>query len=388
MFQRARWLMYALILTGLIGGCVGTGQVKATKDQFYKSPYVRRCLQYDKEQMSSQSEACWAQLLRRVRQEKGFVEKAELSEADLVKIRGNANRAGEQSRKLQAEMDACLKLPANQREQRIQCYREYLKRSREQLSRSQVFEVENTIATLQRAKMRAAGEVEATIERAGKLLGLRLHDETDGVRIDDGVGPPSSQAGVREQGLIVAVGANKMSELAPAERIARLEACEDAPVSLLIRYGGLKQVTFLHIEARCSEEATAKKITEVTLPIETCTGADAPELGLGVSWCYLARDGLLEVEEVCADSPAAAAGVRPGQRYLSINGSALLGKTYLQLGQMLAAFPASPLSLQEIGGTLQSPSLLNGSLLDAPARKKCWQAIESTLDRGEISGAP
>ena len=60
-----------------------------------------------------------------------------------------------------------------------------------------------------------------------------------------------------------------------------------------------------------------------------------------------------------SNRPGAAAGVRPGHRYISINNTPLLGKTIPQIGQLLKDYPKTPLTLREQGGALQSPAPLN-----------------------------
>jgi S1-C subfamily serine protease len=188
------------------------------------------------------------------------------------------------------------------------------------------------------------------------------------------------QAGLKEQGIIVAVNDQPVKDLGSAERIAHLEACEEQTVVLLVRHGGIGDITFARAETRCGQAASGKRLWEVVLQNETCTSDEKnPEILLGISWCYLAKDGILEVEEVCKDSPAAAAGVRPGHRYMSINGTPLLGKTIPQIGELLKEYPQTPLTLHEQGGTLQSPAPLGTPPLNADQAKKCWQAIKSAV---------
>ena len=207
------------------------------------------------------------------------------------------------------------------------------------------------------------------------------------MRIDSIGAGPMQQAGLKEQGIIVAVNEQPVKDLSSAERIARLEACEDRTLTLLVRHGGIGDITFTRAEARCGQSAAGKKLWEVVLKNETCTGAEnAPEIQLGISWCYLAKEGILEVEEVCKDSPAAKAGVRPGHRYVSINDSSLLGKTVPQIGQLLQDYPKTPLSLREQGGALQSPAPLSAPPLNADQARKCWQAIKSALGEEEKPG--
>ena len=175
-----------------------------------------------------------------------------------------------------------------------------------------------------------------------------------------------------------------MTELDSSERIARLEACEDVPVVLVVRDGGMDDIAFSRAEVRCGSDASGKRLWEVVLPPETCSRADSPEIGLGLSWCYLAAVGILEVEEVCANSPAADAGVHPGHKYLSTTGTPLLGKTDQQICFWFKNYPETPLTLLEQGGTLQSPAPLKAPLLDAAQRAECWSAIQSTLDRKDV----
>jgi C-terminal processing protease CtpA/Prc len=367
-------------LAGQICACTPGTEVKPTERQFYKNPYVRRCLEYDKEQMATESNACWARLHKRIQSEPDFVKEAKFTASDIAKVSKMVSASIRRSAHLQKELDKCLNISSSRREERIQCFQGYLSRYGAELSQSQKFETESAIASLKQSQVRAAGDVEATIEHAGKLLGGQLHEEKEGVRIDAIGEGPMRQAGLKEQGIIVAVNDQPVKDLGSAERIAHLEACEEQTVVLLVRHGGIGDITFARAETRCGQAASGKRLWEVVLQNETCTSDEKnPEILLGISWCYLAKDGILEVEEVCKDSPAAAAGVRPGHRYMSINGTPLLGKTIPQIGELLKEYPQTPLTLHEQGGTLQSPAPLGTPPLNADQAKKCWQAIKSAV---------
>lgn len=384
-------LLRILPLVGAVGwlvcACGSGADVKPTERQFYKNPYVRRCLQYDKEQMATESKACWARLHKRIQSEPDFVEEAKFTESDIAKVRKMVSSSIQRSSRLQKELDKCFNISSAKRDERIQCFQAYLSRYGDELSRSQKFEIESSIASLRQSQVRASGAVEETIEHAGKLLGGQLHEEPEGVRIDSIGAGPMQQAGLKEQGIIVAVNDHPVKDISSAERIAHLEACEDQTVVLLVRHGGIGDITFTRAETRCGQSAAGKRLWEVVLKNETCTGdQSAPEIQLGISWCYLAKDGILEVEEVCKDSPAAKAGVRPGHRYISINQNSLLGKTIPQIGQLLKDYPETPLALREEGGALQSPAPLSTPPLTADQAQKCWQAIKSAVGEEDKPG--
>ena len=375
------------VLVGLVCSCGSGAEVKPEERQFYKSPYVRRCLQYDKEQMATESKACWARLHKRIQSEPDFVEEAKFTESDVAKVRKMVSSSTQRSSRLQKELDKCFNISSAKRDERIQCFQAYLSRYGGELSRSQKFEIESSIATLRQSQVRASGDIEETIEHAGKLLGGQLHEEPEGVRIDSIGAGPMQQAGLKEQGIIVAVNDQTVKDLSSAERITRLEACEDQTVVLLVRHGGIGDITFARAEVRCGQSAAGKKLWEVVLKNETCTSAEStPEILLGLSWCYLSKEGILEVEEVCKDSPAAKSGVRPGHRYVSINGTPLLGKTVPQIQQLLKDYPKTPLTFREQGGALQSPTPLSAPPLNADQAKKCWQAIKSAVGEEDKPG--
>lgn len=383
----SRFSLLVGVLGCLVCACGSGAEVKPEERQFYKNPYVRRCLQYDKEQMITESKACWARLHKRVQSEPDFVEEAKFTESDIAKVRKMVSSSTQRSSHLQKELDKCFNISSAKRDERIQCFQAYLSRYGGELSRSQKFEIESSIASLRQSQVRASGDIEETIEHAGKLLGGQLHEEKEGVRIDSIGAGPMQQASLKEQGIIVAVNDQPVKDLSSTERIARLEACEDQTVVLLVRHGGIGDITFTRAETRCGSAASGKRLWEVVLKNETCTSAEnAPEILLGISWCYLSKDGILEVEEVCKDSPAAKAGVRPGHRYISINKTLLLGKTVPQIGQLLKDYPKTPLTLREQGGALQSPAPLSTPPLNADQAKKCWQAIKSAVGEEDQPG--
>jgi len=374
-----------IVLAGFAAACAATeGKQDAGESKFYKNPHVRRCLQFEKEQLVTESRGCWRQLLKRVEGEPAFREEQELNDSDVAKIRGRAISSDQLSTKRKQAWDACLNLPSHQRAERMRCFKKYLARHGDSMTRAERFEVENTIADLEAVREKAAGNVEATIEHAGKLLGATLHEEDEGIRIDAlTAGGTLVQGEAPEQGVIIALDGIETKGLTSAERIARLEACEEQALRLLVRHGGLNEVSFTDIEARCGPDSQGRRLSHLTLAAETCTsGAESPEMAAGLSWCYRPLDGQLEVDEVCIGSPAAAAGVRPGQRFVTVNGQRLLGKSYEAIAELVQTYPAKPLNLTERGGTLASPAPIAGPALDASKRAECWKAVESTLEKG------
>jgi len=376
------FLLGSLLLTPACAHVEHKDQVQEPGDKFYKSPYVRRCLQYEKEKLVNEAQSCWSRLLGRIEGEPGFLAKSELSAADVSRVRHQLRASSQRSADLKSKLRGCIEIANRTRPERIRCFQDYLSRHGNQLTRSERFEIESAIATLQRAQLRAEGKIENTLEHAGKLLGLELSSEKEGLRIDTVSGVPASNTGLREQGLIVAMDDTLVAELEETERVSRLESCSDDPLQLLVRYGGMEHIGFMRVQLACTPGQPSRKLWEVSLPEESCSEKDDAELALGLSWCYLARDGILEVEEVCAHSPAARAGIRPGQRYRAVNGTRLLGLTRLQIAELLKTFPAQPLRLQAVEGVLQSPQPVSGPALEGSARAACWQAISATLERG------
>ena len=380
-------MQLALVRVGVVALCCSLLSCAAPdkKDEgqrkFYTNQYVRQCLQYEKEKLVRESRGCWERLLQRVEGEDGFRDEQEFTESDVIKIRKRMTQTGQATDKLKQEWDKCLGLSSRDRDKRMACFKDYLARRGDELTRAARYEVEQSIAALEQAAVRAAGNIEATIEHAGKLLGAQLHDEDDGIRIDAVTDGPLGQAKVAEQGIIVAIDGEVTAGLTSAERIARLETCEEREIKLLVRHGGLQQVSFTRAVARCGEGAAGRQISHATLPAETCTTQDSPELRFGLSWCYRPRDGSLNVEEVCADSPAAKAGALPEQVYLRVNGELLLGKGYVEIAELLKTYPEKPLKLLERGGTLASPAPISGPALDASKREECWKAIAATLEK-------
>ena len=135
------------VLVGLVCSCGSGAEVKPEERQFYKNPYVRRCLQYDKEQMITESKACWARLHKRVQSEPDFVEEAKFTESDIAKVRKMVSSSTQRSTRLQKELDKCFNISSAKRDERIQCFQAYLSRYGGELSRSQKFEIESSIAS-------------------------------------------------------------------------------------------------------------------------------------------------------------------------------------------------------------------------------------------------
>jgi len=250
------------------------------------------------------------------------------------------------------------------------------------------YEVETAITAMKQTRDRVAGKIENTVEHAGKLLGANLHLEDDGIRIDAVEAGPLALAQAPEQGIIVAMDGIPVVELDPPERIARLEACQDQAVSLLIRQGGAGQVTFSLAECSCGAAGSGKRLWQQRMPGEVCTTAGSPELKLGISWCYLSRDGILEVEQVCNGSPADAAGVQPEHRYARLNGKPILGMTPQQIAQAIEAFPGQPVEFKARGDALQSPGPLTGRPLEAAQAERFWQAVKKAMDLEDEKNGP
>jgi hypothetical protein len=366
------------IIMSIVGlSCVTISKKKQEPSQFYKNTYVRRCLQYDKENIPTQSQACWADLLHRIRHTPNFVQKNQYTDSDLDKIEQLAADSRQYLARLEQEKDACLNIPAGKRAERIGCLETFLKKYTTFLSQTQKYEIKMTINELQEVKQLADGQLEATIEHAGKLLGAELLMEVEGVRIVKITSAPLSQTKVAEESIIISIDDILTEELSFEERIARLESCEDKPVTLLIRHGGINNITFYQVQVDCRNEKKAVTKNTATIPQITCSQVSSPEISWGLSWCYSAKGGILRVDQVCANSAAHNAGVLPGHNYSHINGVSLLGKTIDQINQIVQASSETGLVFSETGGSLQSPNQLTGPPLPKESQAKCWQAIES-----------
>ncbi|HOX46804.1 MAG TPA: hypothetical protein PK668_24620 [Myxococcota bacterium] len=365
-------------------GCATPPPPKPAQHRFYKHPDVRACLDLEQQRKPSEAQSCWAGLVRRLDGEPGFRTSAELTEADVERIQRKAGLAGESVRALRRELDACLDLPAGDRSARRACYEAYLAKHTQELTRTERYEIEQAIAGLAQNAALARGEVEATLEHAGRLLGGRLGPEDEGVRLESlDPGGVLTGAGLPAQGLIVELDGMLATELDAAERIARLEACEERPVQVLVRHGDLQQVAFLRAELRCGPQGAGRRLAEAHVPVRTCTQASSPELRLGVNWCFNGRDGLLEVADVCAGSPADLAELHPGQQLARVNGLRLLGQGPDKLLELLATFPAYSLAFEDRAGTLQSPRPVAGPEFPEDKRQRCWQAIQKRLQEPE-----
>ncbi|MBN2493631.1 MAG: hypothetical protein JXR96_03480 [Deltaproteobacteria bacterium] len=371
---RVLWTLVAICSCLL--SCMGSEQVKPAENKFYKSPHVRRCLQYEKEHKASESKHCWAELLRRVESEPGFRQKAELSDSDIVKIRQKSGQSDERSHGLNRELNRCFNIPSLERDRRVACLKAYLAKHDSELTMGERYEIQNAIDTTLSAKEIASGNVEATIEHAGKLLGAELHIEDDmRVRIDAVLPGLLAMAQCPAQGLILAVDDISTTDMDATEIISRLEACEERPIQLTVRHGAMEEVVFYRIEAFCGQDRNAKRIWRVALEPSTCTGPDSPELALGIAWCYRAAEGVLQVAATCPGSAAEAAGVKPGHDYVRINDQIVLGKTYPQITTLLES--GEVIRFYEKAGALHSPAPLERKKLDEAGRQRCWQAIEN-----------
>jgi hypothetical protein len=378
-----------LFLTFLVFcSCATTKATKSSESHFYKSEPVRECLQVEKKQEAKGSNVCWEQLLQRIESDPEFTDKEQYSPSDLLKIRKMANRSEQHSTGLAKELDACFNLPAGKGEEREQCFSAFLDRHKTQLSRAEKVEIENVISTVRETRQRSLGNIDATIEHAGKLLGGQIHSEDDGIRIDSISEGPLRQAQVQEQGLIMKIDDRFVSTLDASEHVALLEACEERTLALLIRYGGRDNITFDRIEVRCDRSSYGKRVEQTTVPVRTCTGSESPEVRLGISWCYSGEQGILEVQWVCDNSPASDAGVQVGQRYTRINTTPLLGLGYPQIGQWISRYPEQPLSFQELSGTLSSPAVLSLPPLNTEWAGRCFQSIPKAAKPKGITAEP
>ncbi len=370
--------MFASLLVLAAMGCVTSEPKPAQESKFYKSVAVRRCLQFEKETKVNEAQACWADLLRRLEDSPNFRTKAELSDSDVAKIRQKAGQSQQKAHKMNRELQACFNLPSRPRQQRIDCFEKYLAAHKDELKQSERYEIKNAIASTRDAEKKASGSIEATMEHAGKLLGADLHTEDGGLRVDAVHGGPMAQAQCPAQGMIVLIDDLLVTEMDAAEIISRLEACQEKPVTLTVRHGGLKEVSFHRITCSCGKQASGKREWRILMPAEACSEKDSPELTYGIEWCYEAAAGLLHVESVCAGSPAAEAGVRPDHEYTHLGDHLVLGKS---LHQIRALLEQTPIQFVEKGGSLRSPQPLDGKRMDKAAKSKCWQAIQE-LDKG------
>ncbi len=346
--------------------------------RFYRSVFVRECLQLEQQNLISDGQTCWAKLEQKIQSDPNFVSRERLTNSDLAKIRLKAAQSDRASSQLDQELQTCSRLPPGKRDVQINCYQEFLKGHADELSRSERFEVEQSIASLEQNRDRAKGVQEDTIEHVGNLLGLQLHVEDEGIRVDGVLDGPLVGVGVVEQDLILTVNDARISDLPINEAIADLEACHEHSIKLLLRHGGLAQVRFTLVEVLCGKNNSGQRLSQVTVPQITCSGANSQELALGLSLCYLATDGMVEIQEVCQDSPAAEAGVLPGHRYRAIDAHQVLGASYDELQRWLQKSP-TPLFI-ESGGGLRSPLRLKATWSDPKQPERCKAALRSRLN--------
>lgn len=359
-------------------GCAEVAQPPASQNRFFNEPYVRRCLDLDRARQRSEAQTCWAELVDRLESDSDFRVALKLSSQDVARIRAELERSSDQSRALQKTRKRCQDGDPARRAERRRCLEEFLAAHRDELTVSERFEVEAAIGAADEAEQLAAGKVENTIERAGHLLGAAMHLEDAGIRIDAITGGPMAQAGVSAQGLIVALDGLPIATLDPAERIARLEACEERPVRLLLRSGDIGRIGYLEISVRCGKTAQAVVQRRVETEAETCSGSESPEIRLGLAWCHLAVEGALEVLEVCNGSPADRAGVQPHMRFTTLNGAPLLGTSYAEVAAKLRA---GAITLGG-GGALAQPAPIAGQL-DLEQARRFFEAVR----RQRILGA-
>jgi hypothetical protein len=384
-------LVVLVIFVCFIQGCGASRKVQTTNqpscsedqdtcpgnEQFYRNRLVRECLRFEQQNLVNENQTCWAELNEKIRSDPSFAVREKLTDLDLAKIRQKAALSDQVSSQLEQELQACGRLPPNKRNLQIACYQDYLKNHNDQLSRAERLEAEQSLALLQQSGDRAAGAQEDTIEHAGKLLGLQLHAEEDGIRIDSVLEGPLASVGLSEQDLLITIDGVRLTELSASEAIAGLEACRERPIRLLFRHGGLSEVRFTMVETICVKDRRAERLSQATLPPITCSNPASQEFNLGFSLCYLANEGVLEVKEVCQGSPALEAGVLPGHRYEAIDNTHLLGKSYTDIQNWIKANP-TPL-FEGSGGVLHSPLRLKATWSDPKQLERCKAALRTTL---------
>ncbi len=358
------------------------------KPQFYQNKHVRSCLEIDKQNRPAESRTCWAKLEKKLATDPDFKQSSRLTAADISKIHAFADTRGQEAQSLQHEMNRCLARPISQRKARIECLTKFRRQHENTLSLSEKLEIDNSISAMIEAEKLASGQVEATIQHTGKLLGAHLLQEDNGIRIDT-IQPGCLQlAEAQEQSLIVAISDTPASDLSPLERIAHLNACREKPIHILVRRGGLKKITFGMLRIHCLEKPDCRTIKETHLPPMACSQQNSPEIKLGLSWCYLAQSGVLRVEQVCAGSPAALAGVYPNQQFVGINGVIVMGNTKTQIDRLLESSLDNSLRFEQKKGSLLSPDALKAPPMTAPQTEACWRAIEARRDPSRITQTP
>jgi len=371
MFTTER-IVFLWLFAGLTAGCSSAAvQVTRPADTpYYKNPYVRQCMDLERARQWSASDGCWQTLKKKLESDPNFRKKGEFGEAEVARIAAMARRSEQRAKDLEKKTAACIRKPGSA-DERIVCLQELL-RDKDRLSQTQRYEVESAISTIQDNARIRRGDQESTFEHAGKLLGALLYEESEGIRVEGVQGGPLQQAGVREQGLIIALDEIPLAELGSADRIARLESCRKQPIVVLVRYGGVQQATFQRVRALCGQPAEGKLLAEYSTPSEICSATGfTPEIRLGMLLCYEVLSGQLSVRWVCARSPAERAGVTVGHLYEKINGKPLLGMTFAEIQGELARYPEARLSFQAAGGKVLSLPALDQCLSEAQA-KKCW----------------
>ena len=383
MFPMRLFVVFFSVSVCFCATCATPVQKKPTDSRFYRDEHVRRCLQTDKSQKTSDARNCWIQLLKRLQSDDQFRARTELNAADIAKIRSKVEKSMHRSVGLRRKIDQCSAISIRNRKKRLDCFQRFLDKHKQRLSVSERYEVEAAIKWVKKGQELEEGKIKHTVEHAGLLLGAKLHLEEEGIRIDQVMDGPLRKAECPEQGIVVAIDGIPLREVDSDERISRLEACQERTVSLLTRKGDIEKVLFIESKASCTKEGPSALVGRVQLDAELCTQATSPELSLGISWCYIARDGVLEVVEVYRDSPADKAGVLPEHELTHINEVSILGKPYQQIELQLSSFPKKPLRFRARGSSLASPESLVGPGLSQKQVEKFWQAIQTRIEMEE-----
>ncbi len=373
----------------LFAACATAPRPRPEPTHFYQNPSVRECLKFNQDHKIQQSQSCWRQLLQRLQSDPEFAAAQELSASDRDKIEQMATAADRRARELRREFDRCCHMVGERRDERERCLKDFRARHHDELDVDQIFEVDAAIAAVHEARERAQGNVEDTLEHAGKLLGARLGPDEEGIRLERVIGPPLDRLALGEEGLILLIDGVPMRTLVASEQISRLERCQEKPLELLLRYGGRDEVAFERVELRCGPAAEARRLSKTSAPHEGCSSAASDaEIRLGMSLCYLGAEGRIVVEQVCADGPAAAAGVRPGQQFDRLNDEPLLAMPWSRIREVLAAFPQKPVRFDLSTGTLTSPAAFSAAALDERQAASCWRAIVESRTPEDTSPEP
>lgn len=69
-------------------------------ERFYRSSFVRKCLQLEQQNLINDSQTCWAKLEQKIQSDPDFVSRERLTNSDVVKIRQKAAQSDRASSSL------------------------------------------------------------------------------------------------------------------------------------------------------------------------------------------------------------------------------------------------------------------------------------------------